>query len=101
MNKTITYSHDLTKKAAFNKISKIIPKLHNQYRKNIQDAEWEWNDNKDIMTFSLRIKGFDVSGDLHLKNNKIVMQAEVPWAATLFWGKIKSMITAKLDELIG
>ncbi len=100
MHKTITHEHNHTQSYAFKKLSKFILQLQKQYKENVSDPWWEWNDEKDQMEFSLGIGGYYISGNLFLFDHKVEIEAEVPIVAALRWGKIESMIRSKLYELL-
>ena len=51
------------------------------------------------MKFRMGVKGFDIEGVVKLYDKKLVLEADLPWAAGLFWGKAESKIREFLDDL--
>jgi hypothetical protein len=44
--------------------------------------------------------GFDISGTLTVNENSVGLDAELPFAASLFKGKIRELIEEKAGELL-
>lgn len=51
------------------------------------------------MDFNFEAKGFNINGDITLKERELILNGKLPFAARLFSGKIEKMINEKLDEL--
>ncbi len=51
------------------------------------------------MNFNFEAKGFDVSGDVQIYNNKLILKSELPFFAAFFKEKIESTIKNKLGEV--
>ena len=60
----------------------------------------KWNETKDNMAFSFNAKGFNIKGNVKLKEDKLILTGDLPWAARLFKGKIESTIKSKLEEML-
>ena len=87
------------KEDAYQKIDSFLDGLVNQYQKMIANPQKKWNESKDVMDFGFTAKGFNISGDIKINNNHLILNGKLPFAASFFKGTIERMITEKLDEL--
>ncbi len=95
----IDYSYNCSTEEAYNKIDSFLDELANEYSDMISNPSRKWNDSKDKMNFSFEVKGFNIDGNVQLKENGLTLEGDVPFPANLFEGKIRSTIESKLDSL--
>ena len=90
--------HKLTREEARRRIQDLLPKMKNDYGDQIKNLHEEWNG--DTGSFSFSVMGFAVSGTLTVKDASVDLDGSLPFAATFFKGKIKSVIEEKAHEVL-
>lgn len=93
------YLGNYCKGEAYQKIDNFLDGLVNEHKDMISNPQKKWNESKDKMNFSFEAKGFNISGNIKLEKDKLVLDGKLPWAAKLISGKIEKMITKNLDSL--
>lgn len=96
MNLTVT--HRLSQEEALRRVQGLLEDLRSQYSDQISDLREQWNDNK--CQFSFSASGFSVSGTLTVTSSNVELSGDLPWAASLFKGKIESTIRERAEELL-
>ncbi|MCA9487902.1 MAG: polyhydroxyalkanoic acid system family protein [Nanoarchaeota archaeon] len=95
----IRYGYDCGKNIAYQKVDGLLTKLETEHSDKISDASRKWNPSKDYMEFSFKVKGFNISGDVSLYENNLVLNGKIPFVARAFSGTIKETINNTLDKL--
>lgn len=95
----IIYEHNFGMSETYEKVNGLLKKLQEQYSKEIECISKKWNKNKDAMNFSMKISGFNIGGDIYLDDKKIIFDANLPFFARMFKGKIEGMIRKELDKV--
>ncbi|MES2331775.1 MAG: polyhydroxyalkanoic acid system family protein [Bacteroidota bacterium] len=90
--------HQLSKEDALIRIKNLLSETKKQHGDKISNLQEEWRDN--IGAFSFTVMGFDVSGILTVNEDTIGLDADLPFAASLFKGKIRDIISEKAGELL-
>ena len=90
--------HALPRQEALNRIKNMLAELQKVHQENISDVHEEWKDN--VGSFSLKAKGFQISGNITVNESDVELNSDVPFAVTLFSGTIKNMISKKAEELL-
>lgn len=90
--------HQLSKEEARRRIQELLPKMKSDYADQIKDLHEEWNG--DTGKFSFSVMGFAVSGTLTVNEASVDLDGNLPFAATFFKGKIKSVIQEKAQEVL-
>ena len=90
--------HQLGEQEARRRIQELLPRMKSDYGDQIKDLKEEWNGNSGVFSFS--VMGFAVSGRLVVNEASVELDGELPFAATFFKGKIKSVIQQKAEELL-
>jgi hypothetical protein len=52
------------------------------------------------MDFRVNIQGYDISGNIYIDNNKVIVEGDLPFVARLFRGKIEHIIRKQLEEIL-
>jgi hypothetical protein len=84
---------------AYQKIDSFLDGLVKKHSDLVSNPKKKWNDNKDEMNFSFEVRGFDISGDIKLEEDKLVLEGKLPWVARLYSERIEEIINKQLDEL--
>lgn len=90
--------HKLTREEARRRIQELLPKMKKDYGDQIKNVHEEWNG--DTGSFSFSVMGFAVSGTLTVNDSSVDLDGNLPFAATFFKGKIKSVIEEKAQEVL-
>jgi len=96
----IEHKHNKTKDEAYKAIDGLLNELKKQYKEIIQDYSGSWNSSKDIMDFSLNVRGLEISGKIQLYDNLIVLEGTLPFLVKIYQSKIESMIKQTLKEIL-
>lgn len=97
-NFDMSIPHQLSQDDALKRIQRALSEIKKEHGDKVSNLKENWNGNTG--EFSLTVMGFDVSGKLVVNPASIDMDAELPFAASLFKGKIKSLIGDKAGELL-
>ena len=90
--------HKLTQEEAQRRIQELLPKMKSDFGGQVKDLREEWNGNTG--KFSFTAMGFSVSGTLTVNDSSVDLDGDLPFAATLFKGKIKSVIEEKAQQIL-
>lgn len=90
--------HQLSREEARRRIQELLPKMKSDYADQIKDLHEEWNG--DTGRFSFSVMGFAVSGTLTVNESSVDLDGNLPFAASFFKGKIKSVIQEKALEVL-
>lgn len=96
----IEYYHNLGKIAAVKRIDNLFKELQEKYRDKISSPIKYWNKTKDRMDFRFNIKGYNISGNVYVRDNSIILEEKLPFAARLFSGKIENIIREQLEKIL-
>jgi hypothetical protein len=90
--------HHLTQDEALKRIKNLLGETKKDHGDKIENLEETWNGN--VGTFSFTAQGFDISGTLIVKASTIELSGKIPFAVSLFKGKITRAIDDKAAELL-
>jgi hypothetical protein len=90
--------HQLPKEEALTRIKKLLGNLKEEQKQYISNVQENWTGDKG--KFSFTAKGFDCSGTIQVNDTNVEIDSQVPFAVSLFKGKITSMITEKAKQLL-
>ena len=95
---SVDVPHQLPKEEALTRIKKLLGNLKQEQKEYISNVQENWVGNKG--NFSFTVKGFDCSGTIIVNDTNVDIDSKVPFAVSLFKGKITSMIKEKARELL-
>jgi hypothetical protein len=90
--------HKLSQEEAMARIKGLLGKLKQEQKDKISGLKEEWSGNTGNFQFSAQ--GFDLSGVIHVQPSSIDIDAKVPFAVSLFQGKIKQLVEEKAKEIL-
>ncbi len=90
--------HKLTREEALKRTKNLLTKTKEDFSEDIKNLKEIWNDNAG--KFSFAAKGFEISGTLTVKDSEIILDGTVPFAVSLFKGKITKKIQEVGAELL-
>ncbi|MEP7111310.1 MAG: polyhydroxyalkanoic acid system family protein [Ferruginibacter sp.] len=87
---TVSIPHQLTKADVRTRIRKLLDSVKSRIGDKVQNLEEDWKE--DLGTFKFSLSGQPVSGTIRIFETSVQADIELPLIATLFKGKIKSLI---------
>lgn len=90
--------HKLSTEEALGRIKNLLSTLKKDHQDLIDKSEENWVGNTGNFSFS--VKGFDLSGIIDVNPSSVDINAKLPFAVSLFKGKISQVITDKAKELL-
>lgn len=90
--------HQLSQEDALKRIQSLLSEARKEHSDKITNLDEKWDGNTG--QFSFTVMGFALSGKLTVNPSSIDIESELPFAASLFKGKIKSLIEEKAAELL-
>ena len=94
----LSIPHNLSGEEALDRIKKLLVNLKQDHKDLIDKAEEEWDGSTGKFRFS--VKGFDLAGTMNVSSSSVDINAKLPFAVSLFKGKISQVITDKAKELL-
>ena len=91
----VTRAHHTSKELAKDKLKVILPQLVAEFGAEFSNSTHQWTD--DVMAFSFRVFGFEVSGELAVTDNDVVVDVPIPFFATLMEGNLRTAAEQKLQ----
>jgi hypothetical protein len=83
-----------------NSLSDSLGKYTNFVSKFVSKAKKTWNWRKNAMNFKLRVKDFDISGNVKLDGNELIVISNIPLAARVYRKPIAKTIRGKLEKAL-
>ena len=87
---TVNIPHELSRTEAESRVKNLISNVKSQFGDRVQNIEEEWHG--DTGRFKFSMSGHPVSGTIKLLQTAVQVDLVLPFIATLFKGKIKSVI---------
>ena len=94
----VTVHHKLTEHEAMSRIKNLVTNLKQEHGNKVSNIEEEWHARSG--KFSFTFHGFHLSGTMNLHPGTVEIHGKLPFAVTLFRGKIKEVIKEKASELL-
>ena len=90
--------HQLSQPEAVQRIQSLLQNIKTQHSDKISNLKEEWNGNTG--SFGFTAMGFNVSGLLTINESSVDLNGNLPFAATFFQGKIKSIIREQAEKVL-
>lgn len=90
--------HNLTPDEARSRIRNLLAKLKEEQKDKISGLKEEWNGHTG--SFQFTAMGYHLSGVIRVQSSEIDLDAKIPFAVSLFKGKIKQIIMDKASALL-
>ena len=90
--------HNLPREEALKRIKNLLSETKRDHGDKIQNLAETWTGNEG--TFSFKAQGYDISGTLTVNASSIELKGKIPFAVSLFKGKITKAIDEKAKELL-
>lgn len=95
---TITVPHQLSQAEALGRIQRLLSDVRNDYGDRVTDLQETWHETGG--EFSFRAMGFNISGKLDVRPDKVELKGNYPLAAMPFKSKIESTIRERAEQLL-
>jgi len=90
--------HQLDPQEAQKRIDSLLQRVQSQFGSQVQDLRQEWNGN--TANFSFKVMSMPVSGTLTVQQGSVALSGDLPMAAAMFQGKIKSVIMEEAQKVL-
>ena len=97
-NLRMSIPHNLPEEEALQRIKSLLTNLKEQQRDVVSNVQESWEGKTGNFSFSA--KGFDLSGMINVNPSSVEIDADLPFAVSLFKGTIKRVIDEKARELL-
>lgn len=94
----LSIPHKLSAEEALARIKNLLNDLKNDHQDMVEQVNEDWNGNAGRFSFS--VKGFSLSGSIAVSDSAVDIDAKLPFAVSLFKGKISQVITDKAKQLL-
>lgn len=94
----IQVEHQLTVEEAKARILQLIDHYQKEYADQLQELAVDWTGDKAHLR--LKAKGYSTSGNLEIREGVVVLDFYVPFLLQVFAKKIKSLIEARIQQVL-
>lgn len=98
-NLTMNIPHQLGREEALKRIQSVLKNVEARFGNQVSDLHQEWDENAG--KFSFRVMNMPISGTLTVSDADVALDSKLPLAASLFEGKIKSVILEEAKKVLG
>jgi hypothetical protein len=90
--------HQLDQQEAVNRIQTLLKRVEAQFGNQVQNLQQDWNGNEG--KFSFTVMNMPISGTLKVNQGDVSLDSQLPMAAAMFSGKIKSVIMEEAKKVL-
>jgi hypothetical protein len=94
----ITVPHSLEQQDALTRMQGYLTKLKNAYPDRVNNLTEEWVGN--VLNFGFSAMGFGVNGAMTVGDKDVTVDADLPFAAMMFKGKIEQAVRDELTRVL-
>jgi putative polyhydroxyalkanoate system protein len=94
----VTVPHPMSAEDSREKLVSLLSKLQEHYQNQLSGLTHEWQGN--TMDFSFSTFGFKITGAMSVADQQVTVRGDLPFAASLFKGKIEGDIRQQLEKLL-
>jgi putative polyhydroxyalkanoate system protein len=91
---TVTVPHQLEQQEAATRLQGILEKIKERYQDQVSDLHDEWQGN--VLNFAFKTFGFSIKGAMHVEPQQVRVDADLPFAAMMFKGRIEQEVKSSL-----
>ncbi len=96
----IIYVHKLSIEEAHERLNKLLINMQKEHADMIRNPKIEWDATKTHMKFSVEISIFSIDGYMHLQEQEVVIEGNIPLILKGYSNKIEDIIKAELIKLL-
>jgi putative polyhydroxyalkanoate system protein len=93
---TVNVPHQLDPKEVTSRLQGILEKMKERFQGQISDLKDEWQG--DVLNFSFKTFGFGIKGAMHVEPQQVRVDADLPFAAMMFKGRIEQELKSTLER---
>ncbi|HEY5310861.1 MAG TPA: polyhydroxyalkanoic acid system family protein [Pirellulales bacterium] len=93
---TVNVPHQLDQQEAASRLQGILEKMKERFQGQISDLHDEWQGN--VLNFAFKTFGFGIKGAMHVEPQQVRVDADLPFAAMMFKGRIEQEIKSSLER---
>lgn len=90
--------HNLGREQAIEKLKGFSERVREKYKDQISNMSGDWKDN--VYNFALTTYGFTISGVLTVEETLARLEAQLPFAALAFKGKIEQSFASEVKKAL-
>lgn len=90
--------HQLGQEEAITRVQSLMKRVESQFGAQVKDLQQEWDGNTG--KFSFKVMNMPVSGTLTVNQSDVSLDSQLPMAAAMFSGKIKSVIMEEAKKVL-
>jgi hypothetical protein len=90
--------HKSSREKVRDRIESLVPSVKERFGDSVSNVKQAWQG--DDLEFSFQARGFNIKGTLTVSDSDLNLDLQLPFAAKLFEGKIRSAIEKELDRLL-
>lgn len=94
----VTVSHTLGKEQAAERLKSLLAQIKENFGDQVSGLEETWND--DGMQFGFSTHGMKISGAVAVQDESVQLDGKIPFAATIFKGKIVKEVQSALERAL-
>ncbi len=94
----VSVPHSLDPDEATRRIKNLVGDVKKQFADKVTDLREDWNGNNG--QFAFKAMGFEIAGIVHVDSKEVRIESDLPFAASMFKGRIESAIQEKARELL-
>jgi hypothetical protein len=94
----VSVQHNIGEKDAKDRVVNLINILKEEYKGQISDVHESWEG--DNGSFSFKIMGFLIDGNIIVDSRTVHLEGSLPLAAIPFKGRIESTIKSRMETLL-
>jgi putative polyhydroxyalkanoic acid system protein len=95
---SLNIPHTQTQEEALGRIKQLLGRLQEEQKGTISNVQESWDGPNGNFSFSA--KGFNISGNIQVRENEVLLNSDLPFALSFFKGKIASVITDEAGKLL-
>jgi hypothetical protein len=95
---SLNIPHSQSQEEALSRVKQLLSRLQEEQKGTVTNVQEIWNGPNGSFSFSA--KGFNIAGNIAVKENEVHLESDLPFAVALFKGQIASMITEKAKALL-
>jgi hypothetical protein len=94
----LSLPHKLGAEEAKKRVNHLIAETRVKFADLISNVEESWNGN--VETFQFKVKGLSVNGMIEARDDAVIIQMQLPFAALPFKNKVESDLLKHARELL-
>jgi hypothetical protein len=95
---TLATTHSLGRDEAARRLKEKFSAVRTQYGSSVNDLQESWLDH--TFSFGFKTLGMGINGTVHVEDENVTLNAELPFAAMFFKGAIEQRIREELGGLL-